>query len=227
MGNISSKSEAKKSYVVFFDLDDTLLNVNSGKVLVGEAYRRRLMRKRDLLLGIYLSILYKLNLAHSTKVIIKMAYWLKGVKEDKIMNLSEVICDKFLFEEISRSMIKEVEIHREQNARLVLLSAALPYICVPIAKFLRLDDVICSLLQVEEGKFTGLPKGRLVFGAEKKVRIEAYCQHYGLALEQAFCYADSFSDLPVLEIVGNAVCVRPDRRLGRIARKRGWRVMNG
>lgn len=225
MGHISSKSDQNPSYAAFFDLDDTLIKVNSGKVLVGEAYRQGLMRKRDILLGLYLSILYKLNLAHSTKIIERMAFWLKGLDEEKIKELSEKICDEVLYGEICDTMLLEMEIHRRKNAKIVLLSAGLPYICLPISKYLNMDDVICSSLQVEEGKFTGLPDGPLVFGEEKKIQIEAYCRQHGLVLADAFCYADSFSDLPVLEISGNPVAVNPDRRLGNVAKRRGWKMI--
>ncbi len=226
MVSISSKSEAKKSYVAFFDLDDTLLSVNSGKILFGEANRNGLISRGNLLYGLYLTVLYKLKLAHSTKIIEKMAFWLKGMEEKKVIELSDSVLDRFLINEINKAMLHELETHRRQNAQLVLLSAALPYICLPIAKNLRMDDVICSSLQLEDGIFTGLPDGQLVFGSEKGKRLKAYCDLHGLDLEQAYCYADSFSDMPALEAVGNSVCVRPDRRLTNMARKHGWRIIN-
>ncbi len=46
----------------------------------------------------------------------------------------------------------------------------------------------------------------------------------GLALEQAVAYADSTSDLPMLEAVGFPVAVNPETRLAAVARKRGWLV---
>jgi phosphoserine phosphatase len=37
-------------------------------------------------------------------------------------------------------------------------------------------------------------------------------------------YADSASDLPMLEAVGHPVAVNPETKLAAIARKRGWHV---
>ena len=37
--------------------------------------------------------------------------------------------------------------------------------------------------------------------------------------------ADRYSDLPVLELVGHPVAVHADRRLRRLARKRGWEII--
>ena len=41
---------------------------------------------------------------------------------------------------------------------------------------------------------------------------------------EAVAYADSTSDLPLLEAVGFPVAVNPETRLAAIARKRGWLV---
>ena len=43
-------------------------------------------------------------------------------------------------------------------------------------------------------------------------------------LSSSFAYADSLSDLPMLELVGTPVAVNPDPRLSQIAGQRGWRV---
>jgi photosynthetic reaction center M subunit len=45
-----------------------------------------------------------------------------------------------------------------------------------------------------------------------------------LELSQSVAYADSSSDLPMLEAVGFPVAVNPETRLATIARKRGWLV---
>jgi fatty acyl-CoA reductase len=53
-----------------------------------------------------------------------------------------------------------------------------------------------------------------------------YCAAEGLKLEESIAYADSTSDLPLLEAVGFPVAVNPETRLAAIARKRGWLVEN-
>ncbi|MEY4360945.1 MAG: hypothetical protein RL391_251, partial [Actinomycetota bacterium] len=53
-----------------------------------------------------------------------------------------------------------------------------------------------------------------------------YCSAEGFRLEECVAYADSTSDLPLLEAVGFPVAVNPETRLAAIARKRGWLVEN-
>jgi phosphoserine phosphatase len=54
--------------------------------------------------------------------------------------------------------------------------------------------------------------------------MQEYADAEGLKLEEAVAYADSASDLPMLEAVGFPVAVNPETRLSAIARKRGWLV---
>lgn len=43
--------------------------------------------------------------------------------------------------------------------------------------------------------------------------------------ENSFAYADSYSDLPVLELVGNPVAVQPDPKLKHLAEQREWAII--
>ncbi len=47
---------------------------------------------------------------------------------------------------------------------------------------------------------------------------------HGIDLGASSFYTDSISDLPVLEAVKEPRVVNPDPRLGRLAKKRGWRI---
>ena len=51
-----------------------------------------------------------------------------------------------------------------------------------------------------------------------------YAEAEGLDLGESVAYADSASDLPMLECVGFPVAVNPEARLAAIARRRGWHV---
>ncbi len=49
-----------------------------------------------------------------------------------------------------------------------------------------------------------------------------YAKAHDLDLKESVAYADSTSDLPMLEAVGFPVAVNPETRLASIAIKRGW-----
>src|SRR5207245_2859250 len=61
-------------------------------------------------------------------------------------------------------------------------------------------------------------------GEARGVLLEEYASRNSLVLADSFAYADSLSDLPMLELVGSPVAVNPDARLSQVAGQRGWRV---
>jgi hypothetical protein len=65
-----------------------------------------------------------------------------------------------------------------------------------------------------------------VFGPGKRTHAERYSQEAGVPLSACAFYTDSYSDLPVLEVVGRPVAVHPDHRLRREAARRGWPVVD-
>ena len=110
--------------------------------------------------------------------------------------------------------------------KVVILSASTKYLCNLVEEYLKLDDVICSELQVCNGFFTGKITGDYCHGREKLNRALEYCHSNKLRIEDAYYYADSIADIYVLERVGNPICVSPDRKLKRVAAKRNWRIID-
>ncbi len=155
-----------------------------------------------------------------------MALWLKGMEEKEYAEFSLQIVEDELMPRMRPKMLDEIRKHKERGGKNVLLSAALNYTCDPIARLLELDGVICSRLEAVNGIFTGKSFGRLNFGDEKLIRMKSYCEQLGCIPENDYYYADSISDAFVLEKVGHPVCVNPDFRLARLAKKRNWRILS-
>ncbi len=62
------------------------------------------------------------------------------------------------------------------------------------------------------------------YGPFKAVAIEDLARREGIDLSASFAYSDSYTDAPMLEIVGHPVAVNPDRVLARLAREREWEI---
>jgi len=217
--------EEKNKYVVFIDLDKTLLLVNSGKILVMTAYNKGLMSFSSLLKAFVISIIYKLNIKNDYEVVERMTKWLKGLSETSIINISQNIVEKKLISLIRPSIIKEIQFHEKQGGHIVLLSASLPYICEPIAKHIGIKTIICSKMEIKNKLFTGKLIGNICIGDEKKIRAEDYCKQKAFKLSNAFCYGDSITDQHVLNLIGNPICVEPDKKLQKLAIKKNWKII--
>jgi phosphoserine phosphatase len=56
--------------------------------------------------------------------------------------------------------------------------------------------------------------------------MQTYASEHGIDMKASYGYADSHSDLPLLDAVGNPVAVRPDVPLYRHARRSHWDVVD-
>ncbi|MFC1670752.1 hypothetical protein ACFL20_10190, partial [Spirochaetota bacterium] len=87
-----------KSYIALFDLDNTIISGNTGKMLVKEAYKSKIISTFNLAEGIFLSMLHKYRIVSSKYAIKRMAKWLQGIKETVILDLAlEIFVMKFYF----------------------------------------------------------------------------------------------------------------------------------
>lgn len=211
-----------KNYIAFFDIDDTILNINSTRVIVHAARKSGMMSTLSFIKAVGQVLLYRLKLNDSLKIIQKMGSWAKGIHVEEFNKMVEGISKTIIIGAIRPEIIEEIRIHKEHNAEIAILSSAVTAICSPLADFLGIDHVLCSELESVNGRFTGRPVGRFCFGDEKLVRLKEYCSSNNQSIHNAFYYADSIDDLPVLECVGHPVCITPDKKLTEVASSKGW-----
>jgi len=213
------------NYIAFFDLDHTILSLNSGKALIKQAYEAKMINRTGLVKAAFFSILYKLNIADPVTLLNIVVSWVKGRDEETLQNLVNDVFEKHLKLSVRKEVEEEIEFHRLKGARLVILSSSIPPICKAVAQQLKLDEILCSELEVKNGKFTGQLKGEFCLGEGKVKRMKEYCDKMSMSAVDSYYYGDSIEDYPVLKIIGNPVCVSPDKKLKKIAQKAGWRII--
>lgn len=222
----SKNSNPVKNYIAFFDLDQTITGSISGKALARRAFRKGLMTRYDLTNAIFLSLVFSLKLKDPLKIIDEMVRWVEGISEKTIVDLCSEVFREVILPSVYDEARSEIEFHKGENAKVVILSSALATVCRDMTKDLGMDDMICSALEVKNGYLTGRPLGHICFGEEKDVRLKEYCEQNSSSLSDAFYYGDSISDLPALNLVGNPICVNPDNKLKKTAIKRNWKILN-
>jgi HAD superfamily hydrolase (TIGR01490 family) len=215
-----------KKYIAFFDLDRTIISENSGKIMIQHAYRKGIISKRYVIWGFYLSLLYKFKLKDPVIIIKTITKWLKGSGESELNDLAEEIFTTYLKKSIRPEIEEKIRFHKINGAWIVILSSSLFPVCKVIADHLHIDDIVCTHLETENGVFTGRPYGSFCFDAEKAERMTEYCEINNTSLKKSWYYGDSAADLPALSIVGNPVCVNPDKQLLKEAIKRGWAIIS-
>ncbi|MFP4379626.1 MAG: HAD family hydrolase [Candidatus Sumerlaeia bacterium] len=113
---------------------------------------------------------------------------------------------------------------RREGKRCVMLSATNRPICEPVAEAFELDGLICTDLEMEDGKFTGRIVEPYCCHEGKIFHSSRYCNKIGTTLDRVAYYGDSRNDIPLLKLVAVPVVVNPEGELLELARKENWRI---
>ena len=121
--------------------------------------------------------------------------------------------------------LRRVREHRAMGHRTMLITGALDFAVEGLRPLF--DEIVAAKMSVRpDGTYSGNLAVVPPTGETRAQIIADYCDAEGLRLDECVAYADSSSDLPMLEAVGFPVAVNPETRLAAIARKRGWLVEN-
>ncbi len=208
----------------FFDMDRTVLRVNSGSRWMSYLRRRGEITRFEALRAVGWAMQYKLAVLDMDTLSRRLVAGLAGDSESEMRDK----CAAWFREEIEATIVAParaaIDLHRARGERVVLLTSATPYVAEPLARALALDAVLCSRLEVVDGRFTGRLVNPLCFGAGKVAWAEQLAASEGIDLAASSFYTDSYNDLPMMLRVGVPIAVNPDLRLALAARRRGWRI---
>ncbi len=109
----------------------------------------------------------------------------------------------------------------------MLVSATYELFLALVQQEFGFDAVIGTRVELIDGRVTGRVLGEVVTGAGKVNRVRTLARSFSppIDLQRSLRYADTERDLDLLELVGSPVAVWPNRRLERIARRRGWTIL--
>jgi HAD superfamily hydrolase (TIGR01490 family) len=206
-----------------FDMDNTLLRVDTGMSWTKFLYRRGELPGKMVAKAVYWSALYKLAVLDMETVFTKLAMDLEGDSEDEMIAKCDVWYREHIAPEVAPAARVAIDYHRRAGHLVVLATGSTCYAARPVARGVGIDHVLSSELEVQGGAFTGKASA-LCFGHHKVALAEKWADRHGVDLAASYFYSDSYNDLPMLQRVGTAIAVNPDTRLRRHARRRGWAV---
>jgi len=146
-----------------------------------------------------------------------------GLDYEVMRRLGREALDAVTLRRIYPEGMRRIREHKRAGHHVLLLTGALDVVVEPLAELLDVE-VDCAHLLMKDGRMTGDLQSPPPAGEARGALLEEYAARHGLALAESFAYADSLSDLPMLELVGTPVVVNPDARLSQVAGQRGWRV---
>lgn len=208
-----------------FDVDGTLVGSNVVSYYAWLRMREMPVAARPFWLAAFLTRipfywgLDKVSRAHFNRVFYKNY---AGWKPERARHLGRESFAGFTLERIFPDALDRLREHKALGHRVVLLSGALDFLLEPMKDLA--DDVLCSTLAQENGTYTGELSGAPVAGDARARMLASFARKRNVDLSRSYAYADSISDLPMLEAVGHPVAVNPDRRLRAAAEGKGWTI---
>jgi len=212
----------------FFDLDKTIIAGSSTLAFGRPLYKAGFLRRGTLVrLGIA-QLSYMLFGADEgdlerarNEMLDLVSGWHKAEIEAIVAQTLDDVIEPLVFAE-ALFLIDE---HRRAGREVYVVSASPEEFVIPIAKMVGIDNVIATRIRTDAlGRY--VPElDRYAMGPGKADAMKEVAAEDGIDLGGSFAYTDSFTDMPMLEIVGNPVPVNPEKELREAAEQRDWRIL--
>ena len=205
-----------------FDLDRTLVRRDTARLWIRYQYRRGQASVRDVARVSWWMLQYTLGLVDAEAVAERALRPYVGWLEDDLASVTEEFAQRAVIPLLNKTARERVEHHRGMNHELAIVTSATRYVAGPVARALGIEHLVCTELQVVDGRLTGKVVPPLCYSAGKVTRTEQWLRARGGRLSEAVFYSDSNTDRPLLGVVGTPVLVNPDPLLRLENFEHGW-----
>ena len=210
--------------IVFFDIDGTITRHSSERFFI-----RYLLQKKVLSFSDSISASLRYAYKHP-KHLLKTGFkqnkmYLRGLEVGLVQRLAEQCFDEYIRPSVKSVMVEAIEACRKEGYTIVLLSGSLRCLAEPMQLFLKAEDLICSETEIVNNQYTGEMTSLHPYGKNKKTLAHQYCVEHQITLQCCRAYANEWADRFLMQAVGEAVAVDPDKKLHKLSQSYDWRVL--
>jgi HAD superfamily hydrolase (TIGR01490 family) len=210
----------------FFDLDGTLLTVNSASLWIRRERRLGRMHAGHAAQALWMFARYRVGMLDMETMLQLGLSRLRGASEESIRRETQEWWREDVRKFAAPGARAVLDRHRRAGDLLVLLTSSSVYASEMARDEFGLDATLCQGYEVVDGRFTGNPLRPICYGPGKVEIALAWARSRGVDLSRSSFYSDSSTDVPMLERVAHPFVVSPDLRLRLIARARGWPTLD-
>jgi HAD superfamily hydrolase (TIGR01490 family) len=150
----------------------------------------------------------------------------EGVSEDRLVALAQETFESVMKPKLYPGAKDLIQTSLDKGHEVVLVSGALDFLMDLLARHLGATEVIANRLEIKDRFATGKLLRPVVAGPEKARLVREHARARGHDLDECFAYSDSYSDVPMLSVVGHPAAVNPDRRLSLLADAYHWPIIH-
>jgi HAD superfamily hydrolase (TIGR01490 family) len=219
---------ADPTAAAFFDVDNTVMQGASIFHLARGLHKRQFFTTREIVGAAWKQAYFRVvgveDPEHVAGARASALGFIEGHTVAELEELGEEIFDEAMAHRIWPGTRALAQLHLDQGQRVWLVTAAPVEIAQIIARRLGLTGAMGTVAEHVDGVYTGRLVGDLLHGPAKAEAVRAIAEREDLDLSRCSAYSDSFNDLPMLSLVGDACAINPDARLRAYARAEGWRI---
>lgn len=220
-------------HVVLFDVSGTLTTVNAWQgitnaPMINRARRRWLIARTLPLYALYKAGIYP-EIQFRDRWIRRLASLLRGYSMGEIDDTFAWGVNTYLQQLYRDDVIAELQRYRENDTPVIIVSNIFQGFVDQLVRRLNVTGGIGTRLEYDNGIATGRIAGVPIAGEQKVVYAQQWltANKYTMSLqEHGAAYADSISDVPLLDAVRFPTATYPDKRLMRVANEKQWRVLS-
>jgi HAD superfamily hydrolase (TIGR01490 family) len=221
----NSSLQPEELRLIVFDLDHTLLIANSSFRFGCYLYRKNFFSFWNLLLAL---ADYARHKWCGMSVQDLHAKSFRRLFKGQPLEAIHQHVDNFLTAELSLLLyppvVQRLREAQRRGDRVVILSSSPDFLVREISRRLDVQQWKATRYQTDEkGKLVGI--SHVLKGEDKALYIKALADQLHFSYSSITVYSDSYLDLPVLKIAGQAIGVGPDRRLKDICLQNGWEIL--
>jgi len=210
----------------FFDLDRTLLDMNSSTLWAKHELRGGSISLRQFGRVLVWNALYHLSLIDIETAFQEAVGHYRGRSYQELEAETRGWFARDVAHHLRPGADRALREHRERDHQLVLLTSASAFAARAARDTWKLDDFLSNDFPTDdEDKLVGTFARPLCYGPGKVERARAWASERGVELGDCYFYSDSYTDAPMLRAVGHPRVVSPDPRLSRAARQGGWPIL--
>lgn len=211
----------------YFDLDGTLLNASSEKTLTGFLAKRRPWRIPHATVAWALGTTFGLLTGKAPYDALRNRGHLSLASWRILEQYSDEIATSHLKPKISEAAWLQLDWHRQQGHRLVLVTATVAPMAEAMARVLGMDEVYGCGPETRTGWLSGSERGWSVPRRKGKVPIvKQDAVKHGHDLSKCYGYGNTLADSWFMRICGHAIAVNPEPSLEQFAQKNDWEIVH-
>jgi len=210
--------------IAVFDLDDTLLKKNCSKYFFFFLLKKKYYAKRSLFFYFLCYVRFRF-ITHSLEDLHKRVFkrFLKGKNLDFLEAEAKEFWSIYFTPLIRGSVLERLLQAKSHGAMTLILSSSPEFLIKPLAEKLEVCLYRGSQYNVDE-KNCLIEIGSIVHGPTKATYVQELKEKF--RLKKISAYSDDISDLPLLKVACQPICVQPKRKLAGICKKNKWETIN-